>query len=292
MSRPACLGVWQTWSVLFPFISTCAACAAHLAVVAYSARFAVGNYFLLLVLFGVLTIGPVPVIYWCRQSVCVDMAARTLKWDMCQVSMAVEQQSRATAAARAAAPGHSVRDRDGAESKSPSNEAGAVSVGAQAGDCEPPWDAEHAADEFGDIVLIAKQRQFASFFIDLIASTTDCQFNLITYLATLVTGGVCVVDGTLSLGDFAVLLATASSLQGAAESMASQLVQLPHGYAALRHLGEVFNDDHMSSRYSEAVQTDPVPRAPKPADVDNKDLAQPLLSALSPAQPILPSRTS
>ena len=260
----------NTWGVLFPFVRTVALCAAQLAVVAYTARNAVRNYFLMLVGFAVLTIGPVPFIYRCRQRVCVDMAARALKWQLHTVALAVEQHADQSAArsilAEQAATEASVAEATGAQAQAQA-QAVTGAAAAAAGDVPTPAasrlssrprtappgvtlsqarafaDVERAATDFGDVVLITKQRAFASFFIDLVARTTDCQFNLLLFVATLITAGLHVVDGHLSLGGFAVLLSTASNLQVAAETMAAQLVQLPHGYAALRHLGEVFNDE-------------------------------------------------
>ena len=121
------------------------------------------------------------------------------------ISVAVEQQCEQRSKR------HAENAANAASGRQPSALAGLVATPMRKAKADD--DAEVAAAKFGEVVLITKQRQFASYFIDLVAATTDNQFNLLLFIATLLVAGKQVIDGHLSLGGFSIIMSASSDLQ-------------------------------------------------------------------------------
>jgi len=142
-------------------------------------------------------------------SPCADLAARKTKWNLKMFGLAAEQVA-------------SFR-----RMPTPASEA----------------EVARAAQDFGDIAFVYRKRAFHSYFMDLVSQDTVKEFCVLCY------AGLCFLMGREAIGsrvrvsEFVVLAAAVSSLSQGLSTLASLMVGLPHGHAALVVISDVVNSD-------------------------------------------------
>lgn len=161
-------------------------------------------------------------IFHLRLGPCKELAMRQTKWNMNMFGLAVEQVQRFRTAGTAATE----------------------------------KEIRQAAQDFADTAFVYRKRGFHSYFMDLVMQDTASEISILLFVAVCMLAGSEVLEGRLQVQNFVVIFTAVSSLRQGLRDLASILVGLPHGHAALLILADIINSDVEAQGITGVLESD------------------------------------